>query len=241
MKKVILLLSFVIALASCNGDTYTITGTIDGAIDGDSVILGYSIDGTEFTKTDRAVIEQGEFKFTGKTNGTKIYYLGYEQAPEPIYTLFFLEGGDIKARISGENSIVTGTPANDLNFEIENKLSKYIDDLYQYQIMLYSDTLMSDSAKSSISLLAMEAQRDAILYIKDAIRNNMNSIVGMFFLTMYNDNFDDEEFGSLLESIPENLIDRDNNSLYDILQDMSNNRRMSHKIDEIVNEEATDN
>lgn len=239
MKKILLLLSFVATLASCGGDVYTITGSVDGAIDGDSVILGYSINGTDFTTTDKAVIEQGRFQFTGKVEGPKIYYLGYEQAPEPLYILFFLEGGDIKADISASSSKVTGTPANDLNVKIENELSNYIDKLYQFETQLYSDTLMSDSAKSAISLKAMETQRDGILYIKDAIRNNINSIVGMYLLVMYNDHFDKDEFTSLVNEIPKSYIDRDNNSLYDILQEMLSNRRMSHKIDEIIGSDTT--
>lgn len=228
MKKTLLLLSFLLALASCSSD-YTIEGYIDGAIDGDSILLGYSVNGTDFIQTDRAVIEQGKFKFTGKTDGSKIYYLGYEHTPEPTYVLFFLESGNIKAEIFPDRYIVTGTPANDLNLEIDRQLGEYLNELDELQTQIYVDTLMSDSVKSAIALKAMETQRDAILYIKDAIRNNIESIVGMFLLVQYHDNFDNEEFKTLVEAIPHKYIDRDNNLVYDILQEELKNRMLLNK------------
>ncbi len=230
MKKTLLLLSFLLALASCSSD-YTIEGYIDGAIDGDSILLGYSVNGTDFIQTDRAVIEQGKFKFTGKTDGSKIYYLGYEHTPEPTYVLFFLESGNIKAEIFPDRYIVTGTPANDLNLEIDRQLGEYLGELDELQTQIYVDTLMSDSVKSAIALKAMETQRDAILYIKDAIRNNIESIVGMFLLVQYHDNFDNEEFKTLVGAIPHKYIDRDNNLVYDILQEELKNRMLLNEQD----------
>lgn len=230
MRKTLLLLGFILALASCSAD-YTIEGSIDGAIDGDSVILGYSVNGINFTETDRTVIEQGKFKFAGKTNGSKIYYIGYEHTPEPTYVLFFLEGGDIKAEIHPGSYKVTGTPANNLNYDVEVQLAEYLGRMNELERQIMTDTLMADSTKSVMVLTAMETQRDAILYIKDVIRNNITSIVGMFLLVQYDYYFDNEEFNMLVDRIPDSNIDRNNNCLYDILREKVQDRSVSHDID----------
>lgn len=241
MKKIFLLFSIIALLASCGGTDYTINGTVKDAIDGDTVILGYSIDGINFTKVDKAVIEQGKYQFKGKVDGCKIYYIGYESATtDPLYVLLFLEGGNITADISAEGYSITGTPANDLNSEIEKQLAQYIDKIYELQNKLYTDSLMSDSAKSEISLQAMEKQRDAVLYVREAISNNMQSLIGMFLLVQYADLFDNDELESLIAEIPDDNIDRENNCLYDILQEILNDRKSAHTINEILDNEIQD-
>lgn len=238
MKRFFLFSCIIALLASCGGADYTISGSVDGAIDGDTVILGYSVDGINFTKVDKAVIEQGQYRFTGEVDGCKIYYIGYEKpTAEPLYVLLFLEGGDITANIMSDGYSISGTPTNELNTRIEEQLGKYIDKIYELQNKLYTDTLMSDSVKSEISLQAMETQRDAVLYIKDAISNNMQSLVGMFLLVQYADLFENEELESLIAEIPEDNIDRENNCLYDILQEILTDKKSSHTINEMLDEE----
>lgn len=232
MKKIILSLLTAASLVSCSvSSEYTITGTIDGAIDGDSVVLGYSANGSDFTAVEKTVIENGQFTFNGEVSGSKIYYIGYEKAIEPIYTLFFLEGGNINMEIAAEGNIVSGTPANDLNMQVEEQLATHVNKLLEYQIQLYTDTLISDSAKAALNLAAMEVQRDASIYVKDVIEKNIGSIMGLFLLVQYADLFDTAELNVLIEKIPEENIDRDNNCLYDILQEIISDRNQPHKSD----------
>lgn len=229
MKYFITAITTLLTLASCNvSSDYIITGKISEAIDGDSVTLGYSVDGENLTTVSRSVIENGSFTFQGKVDGSKIYYIGYDNYIEPTYVLLFLEGGNITADISMEICKVTGTPSNDLNTEIEEKLGEYLNKLYDYQFQLYSDTLANDSTRTAISLMAMEVQRDASLYIQDMIRNNIESIVGLFQLVQYADIFENEEFKQLLDRIPDENIDPANNCLYEVLQEMLVRRTMPH-------------
>ncbi len=218
MKKILSIFALLVALASCTGGSdYTISGIIDGAIDGDSVQLGYSVDGINFTTVQSTTIEGGKFHFSGKVDGSKIYYIGYNYTDPPIYSLLFLEGGNITAEISPAGSVTLGSPSNDLNAEIEKNLTQYVNTIYDCQMQLYSDTLLPDTTKAALSLKAMEAQRDASLYIKDIIDKNIGSIVGLFLLVQYADLFDKEELDRLVASIPQENIDRNNNCLYDIL------------------------
>ena len=62
MKKLFSAIALVAMLASCGGGTkpYTINGTvsIDGIADGDTISLGYSVDGSDLT-IDRLIAEKG--------------------------------------------------------------------------------------------------------------------------------------------------------------------------------------
>lgn len=219
------LLLFVLALFGCSKE-YTITGNIDGAIDGDSVILGYSVDGVEFTVTDRTVIENGQFHFSGNTDGCKIYYIGYEQSIEPTYLLFFLEEGNININMSGEESTVSGTPSNDLNSEIEGHIARYVNAMLGADFQLEMDTELSDSAKAQLNLTICEARRDAMQYIRGVIEDNNKSIVSLYLLVQYSDLFSIEELEQLSGEIPSENIDRNNNCLYDILIETINERKV---------------
>ncbi|MBR7134022.1 MAG: hypothetical protein IKC85_00470, partial [Bacteroidaceae bacterium] len=122
-------------------------------------------------------------------------------------------------------------PANNLNYDVEVQLAEYIGRMNEFEAQIMTDTLMADSTKSVMVLTAMETQRDAILYIKDVIRNNITSIVGMFLLVQYDYYFDNEEFSMLVDRIPDSNIDRNNNCLYDILREKVQERSVSHDID----------
>lgn len=237
MKKILSIFTLLVALVSCSGGSkYTINGTINGAIDGDTVLLGYSLDGSDFITEQKTTIEGGKFQFSGKVDGSKIYYIGYNYTEPPIYSLLFLEGGNITTEVSPEGSITTGTPANDLNAKIEKDLLEYVNTIYDCQIQIYEDTTLSDTTKARLSLLAMEAQRDASLYIKEVINDNITSIVGMFLLVQYADLFDNDELSRLVGRIPEEIIDRDNNCIYDILCEIKSERENPHP-----SEDSTDN
>ncbi|MBP3613833.1 MAG: DUF4369 domain-containing protein [Bacteroidaceae bacterium] len=241
MKKILSILSLFVALVSCSGGSeYTINGTINGAIDGDTVLLGYSPDGVDFTTVQATTIEGGKFHFSGKVDGSKIYYIGYNYTEPPIYSLLFLEGGDITTEISPEGSITMGTPANDLNAKIEKDLIGYVNTIYDCQLQIYEDSTLSDTTKARLSLLAMEAQRDASLYIKEVINENITSIVGMFLLVQYADLFDNDEFTHLVSNIPEENIDRNNNCIYDILCEIKSERENPHPSDDDTAEDAID-
>lgn len=224
MKQIFALLVTVFALFACSAPEYKITGTIDGAADGDSVMLGYSSNGVDFTTVKTAVIENGEFQFSGRQDGCKIYYIGYESEESPIYALFFLEGGEIKAEIGANYSYITGTPANDLNIQIEDSLESYVMKMLNYQDILYRDSTLTEAEKADLDSKNYDAQRAAMAYVQKAVRDNIDNMVGLFLLAQYSDLFDDNELVQLLASIPDENKDPDNNPLYDILLEIQSYR-----------------
>ena len=243
MKKIFAFIIAAIALWACQSTAYKVEGTIEGAQEGDTVILGYSYDGQDFKTTDKTVIKDGKFLFEGEVDGCKIYYIGYEEGDEPIYAMFFLEPGNIDADITAAGSHITGSPTNDLNIQVEDELERYVVEMLQYQDTLYRATPRPAERKAELSNSCYKAQRDAMTYIQEVIRKNINNMVGIFLLVQYSDLFDNNEFSSLIAAVPSKLIDRDNNYLYDILlqiQEMRNNPGTLNEIINAIEEEGND-
>ena len=66
MKKLTYLLAAAAVFAACNSGNkgYTVTGTVEGAADGDTVYL-QTAEGRQLVKLDSAVITNGTFTFKG--------------------------------------------------------------------------------------------------------------------------------------------------------------------------------
>ena len=235
MKKLLILFLSAITLFACTAPEYKITGTIEGAIDGDSVSLGYSNNGIDFITTAKTTIKNGEFCFNGKQEGCKIYYIGYEGSEAPVYALFFLEGGEINAEIAPDYSYITGTPMNDLNIEIEDSLESFVMEMLSYQDILYRDSTMSAEKQAELNNKNYLVQREAMSYIQSVIRENIDNMVGLFLLAQYSDIFDNNELATLLESIPDECKDSDNNPLYEILLEIQRQRNNPDAMDELMN------
>ena len=81
MKKLTYLLAAAAVFAACNSGNqgYTVTGTIEGATDGDTVFL-QTVEGRQLVKLDSAVITNGTFSKTEKSisNSTE------RAAPPPV-------------------------------------------------------------------------------------------------------------------------------------------------------------
>ena len=224
MRNIFYTILLAFLLLSCAGSGYTISGTIENSNDGESVALGYSVYGSDFTKVDETTIKNGEFHFKGDVDGSKIYYLLYTTEDCEICTPFFLENGEITANLSENISRVSGTPANDANIEFEDSLLWYVNEIYSIENQLNSDSEMSDATRSSIALKGYELQNKSMMYVKKVIRENITSILGLYLLVQFADIFDIEELKKLEHSIPTAHQARSNNSLYDILIEIIDER-----------------
>lgn len=225
MKKLFHIFTLFLLLVSCSDTEYRITGKIDNAADGDSVLLGYSTYGDEFTQTDIAYVKDKQFEFTGNVDGCKIYYIVYGNIDNDIYAPFFLEKGDIYVELSDDACRVTGTATNDLNTTFEDTLAQQIKEIYAIQYQLYSDSLMSDSARSALSISGYEKQTNSMAYVKEKIRENITSMFGLYLIVQFPELFDDDELTELNAKIPKENCDRKNNCLYDILQEIISERK----------------
>lgn len=106
MKKITYLLAAAAVFAACNSGNkgYTVTGTVEGAADGDTVYL-QTVKGRQLVKLDSAVIANGTFTFEGTQDTAANRYITYKTAEKEGAMMmdFFLENGKkMKATAVGQ-------------------------------------------------------------------------------------------------------------------------------------------
>ena len=117
MKKILLLLSVVAVLISCNKageNEYIVTGTIKGIADGKSVTLEMQDETGQLKAVDTVRIEKGKFTFKGNAKEPEMYLVQVETVEGKIP--FILENGDIDMVINKDSvniTKVTGTYNNE--------------------------------------------------------------------------------------------------------------------------------
>ena len=150
MKKFtyLVIATAALSMVACTGGNkagYTITGTVEGASDGDTVYL-QEANGRNLTKLDTAVITKGTFTFEGTQDSVVSRYVTCEVNGEPLMIDFFLENGKINVALTKDNDAVTGTPNNDAYQEIRaqiNDISKKMNAIYEAM----GNTSLSDEQK----------------------------------------------------------------------------------------------
>lgn len=222
MKTVLPLL--LLSLSCSNSTRYSVSGSIEGAGEGDSLILFYSSNGKSVSIVDTTTIVDGRFFFEGETAEVGIYYIGYENGGESHYILFFLEPGEITADIKRERSLFYGTPNNERNRLCEDTLAYYLNMLAAVERCFYTDSLDIEKM-TRLGIKGYETQKALIEHIHKSVEENTDNLFGLFMLVVYNDFFEPQHFSKLLKRIPGYLINRSNNSLYDIAVDIDTRNR----------------
>ena len=126
MKKLTYLFVAAAALGmvACGGNKpgYVITGTVEGAADGDTVFL-QEVVGRQLSKLDTAIIKNGTFTFEGVQDSAVNRYITSGTGNEAMLMDFFLENGKINIALTKNNDSATGTANNDAYQEIRNKIN----------------------------------------------------------------------------------------------------------------------
>ena len=152
MKKLTYLLAAAAVFAACNSGNngYTVTGTIEGAADGDTVYL-QTVEGRQLVKLDSAIIANGTFTFKGTQDTAANRYITYNPAgTEGMIMDFFLENGKINIKLNEKSSSATGTANNDIYQAIRiqlNELDSQMENIYASM----TDTALTDQQRESKS------------------------------------------------------------------------------------------
>lgn len=207
MKKLTYLAVAAVALgvASCNTNKpgYVITGTVEGAADGDTVFIQERVN-RQFNKLDTAIIANGTFTFEGAQDSVVNRYITYSKDGDGVYVDFFLENGKIKVNLSKDDKSATGTPNNDAYQEIRNKINA----IDQKQAAIYQamgDSTLTDDQKMAKQKEFSELEEAYSQAIKEGVQKNITNPVGVFLFkqTFYNNSTDENE--ALLQQIPANF------------------------------------
>lgn len=179
MKKFAYLLITGAFMAACSGGGYTITGSIEGAKDGEKVYLN-SVENNQLVAIDSAIIKQGNFIFKGTQEIPVERYLSWQSAEmgSQILLDMFLENGDIKVKMSDTLSSVTGTPNNDIMQEVrvlENEITQEAREIID---ALSTSELSEDEQAEKIAQLEGLEEKATDLMI-DVVKKNVSNPVGI--------------------------------------------------------------
>jgi len=115
MKKILFSICCIgmMAFTSCNGNSngYTVKGTVEGAVDGDTVFLSLAQAFFGTVPIDTAIVKDGKFEFSGSYEGVDICFAVPMHKGEPIgKATFILENAPIELQIKNDQkkSVVKG-------------------------------------------------------------------------------------------------------------------------------------
>lgn len=206
MKKLtyLAMATAALSMAACSGNQagYVITGTVEGAADGDTVYLQEPA-GRSLTKLDTAVIANGSFTFKGVQDSAVNRYITCQVNGAPLMVDFFLENGTINVSLNKEESTVKGTASNDAYQEMKSQLNaigKKANAIYEAM----SNSTLTDEQKEAKQQEAMKLQDEYQNTIKASIEKNITLPVGVFLFkqTFYNNSIEENE--TLLSKLPAN-------------------------------------
>lgn len=207
MKKLIYLViaTATLSMIACTGNKvgYVITGTVEGAADGDTVYLQEAT-GRNLTKLDSAVISKGTFMFKGTQDSAVNRYITCNVNGTPLMVDFFLENGKINVSLGKDEDSVTGTFNNDAYQELRAQISdigKQMNGIYESM----SDSTLSDKQKEAKQKEGLGLQERHEKVIREAVQKNIINPVGVFLFkqTFYNNSTAENE--ALLQQIPANF------------------------------------
>ncbi|GAE17009.1 disulfide interchange protein [Bacteroides pyogenes JCM 6292] len=208
MKKLtyLAITAAALTIAACTGENkngYVITGSVEGAADGDTVYL-QEANGRELVKIDTAIIRNGTFTFKGQQDSAVNRYLTCQVKDQPLLMDFFLENGKIKVALGKENDSATGTPSNDAYQEIREKIDgigKKTNEIFN----MLSDTLLTDEQREAKLKEAAQLEVEYSAALKEAVKKNIGNAVGihLFKRTFYENSIDEND--ALLQQIPANF------------------------------------
>lgn len=208
MKKFTYLAVAVAALsmASCTGGSkagYTITGTVEGAANGDSVFI-QEVTERSLSKVDTAIIKDGKFVFEGAQDSVVNRYITYQpKGSDPMFIDFFLENGKININLNKVNSTANGTANNDAYQAIKTEIYELSKSMNTLQESMGDSTLTDKQKEAKMEELKKLDEKYSSIF-KEAVKKNISNPVGvhLFKSTYYSNTLEENE--ALLKEIPAN-------------------------------------
>lgn len=202
MKK-LFYLGVVALMAACTSapQGYTITGTVDGAADGDSVFLCVR-EGRKFVNIDSTAIAGGKFTFKGQQDSVRLVTLAAKTNDQRGYSLnLYLENGKIEARLSDFYDKVTGTPTNDRYQPYRDAASASQLEMNELRKEIENEGTDQEKRQELISKYMTVAERtDSLMQV--CMKENIGNIIGVEMLKSRYYQMSAEELEELIPQLP---------------------------------------
>lgn len=189
MKKISLFLACAALFASCQKNSYKLQGEIEGAQDGDSIIIAKFENG-QFVPSDTVRLEGNTFKMEGTADSTLFCAYMYSNDKQQHQGFFFIEPGTIQIKVA-ETEHVGGTKNND----IYQKYSDEIAPLAKEMRNLYE----SDGAGAKIE----EVNKQITDIARRTITENADNAAGFVVFLIHYGDMTPGECLQIIESMPD--------------------------------------
>lgn len=206
MKKSLFLTALImsVVLVACNNNSYTITGTIEGATDSTEI---YLLDYNENAPIDTAVIINGKFAFEGNTDKSLMAMVANMENNMPV---IIEPGCNVEINLSNQEFVKANKMNKDFGLFLEsfNQLNE--------RYMAISDSLMSliesnQLTKEEGQAIFMEKvenlDQSFIDLTKELLSRHTNDVLGVTLLETYiSTGADDEDVDAMLEQMGEVVL-----------------------------------
>lgn len=204
MRKLTYTFSFAATLfmAACSGGKagYTINGTVEGGVDGDTVLL-QKVEGRQLVNLDTAIISNGKFIFKGVQDSTIHRYITHMGHEDALRMDFFLENGNIALAMTKDNDSATGTPNNDNYQLIRSQLAEFNKKGTEIYTSINDST--SDEEKEA-KMIELDLIQDKMQEVtKNGIAQNITNPVGIQLFKQNYYGYTADENDAILQQIPE--------------------------------------
>ncbi len=170
-------------LASCQAQSYKISGTAEGMNDGDTIFL--TTDMLTGLPQDTIIVKDGKFATTGTADSVQLAML-YSATRNEINTPFFLEPGNISIALKetpGE-SRVGGTKCNNQWQKLNDSVMVIGREINRIAENVYGGTMPPDEQRRGMEAIEKLNKRFADVVVKSAEENTDNEF-GYFLLSYY--------------------------------------------------------
>ena len=202
MKKLLLTIMSAMLLTSVSAQNgYTIAGTAEGTVKGDTIFLCEMQGWFAMVPLDTAIVKKGKFEFTGQFDGcTHRYLLAMHKGENVATAAILLENAPISVQMfKDENkNIIVGGPSARLWDEYERG-AKEFDDRMAADWSVCLDTLVTEDNKIKERLLVNTYSADRKNYTKRFMLQHIGTPVADYLLAQTQSDFTKEEQEQLLK------------------------------------------
>ena len=202
MKKLLLTIMSAMLLTSVSAQNgYTITGTAEGTVKGDTIFLCEMQGWFAMVPLDTAIVKKGTFEFTGQFDGcTHRYLLAMHKGENVATAAILLENAPISVQMfkDEKKNIIVGGPSARLWDEYERG-AKEFDDRMAADWSVCLDTLVAEDNKIKERLLVNTYSADRKNYTKRFMLQHIGTPVADYLLAQTQSDFTKEEQEQLLK------------------------------------------
>ncbi len=203
MKRILLLMTFAGLFASCDKNSFTLSGNIEkGVAIGDSVYLQYVENGRPFTLAKEAV-KNSSFCIKGSTEKPRLCYLttklsGRIKSKAELYA----EPGEIVINLSEVRPTVSGTFLNERLQEYKDSID-ILDEMFKsYHEKSLTPNLSANAAEEAQkAMMVLSIARGE--YVNKFLEKNLDNIVSGYILSKNHETIDPEAGARLIARMPQ--------------------------------------